>query len=241
MPIFAANPKAYKPMLNLAHEVLVKRTRRARQIVAVAAAAFALGGAGQAPAAVIFSNITGTSSPGGYVVGQYSPGSDYAIGWSFTVPLEIDRPLLGGQIGVQYAYGTNEMDLQIATDVGDTVGATVASGKIDNLPTALHIVSFTMSPNVVLTPGASYWLLASMPDPNARAYWWTPNITPVPNGFPEAVSYNGGAWSVGSNERPGQFSILTVPEPPAWAMTLAGFAGIGWIASRRRLTKADAA
>jgi hypothetical protein len=222
-------------------EVSVEHAGRLCRMVAVAAAAFALGGAVEAPAAVIFDNITGTSSPGGYVVGQYSPGSDYAIGWSFTVPLDVDSPLLGGSIGVQYAGGTNEMDLQIADDVGDAVGATVASGVIKNLPSVLGIVNFTMSPEVVLTPGASYWLLASMPDPSARAYWWTPNIAAVTDGFPEAVSYNGGAYSVGSNERPGQFSIVTVPEPSTWAMLLVGFAGIACIASRRRRTEAPAA
>jgi PEP-CTERM motif len=228
-------------MLKLIKEVFVEHMGRVRRTLAIAAAAFALGGAGEAPAAVIFDNITGTSSPGGYVVGEYSPGSDYAIGWSFTVPIGAGGALFGGSIGVQYASGTNEMDLQIANDVGDTVGATVASAVIQNHPPVLGFVNFTMSPEVVLTPGASYWLLASMPDPNATAYWWTPNIAAAPNGFPEAVSYNGGVYGVGSNERPGQFSIVTVPEPSTWAMILVGFAGIAWIASRQRRTDAAAA
>jgi hypothetical protein len=142
-------------MLKLSHEVFAAPAGRVLRMVAIAAAAFALAGAGEARAAVIFDNITGTSSPGGYVVGEYSPGSDYAIGWSFTVPIGVSSPLLGGSIGVQYAFGTNEMDLQIADGVGDTVGATVASGVITNLPATLEIVNFTMSPQVVLTSGAS--------------------------------------------------------------------------------------
>jgi hypothetical protein len=245
MSIAAANPTANaisaKPMLKLITEVFVEHTGRLLRMVAIAGAAFALVGAGEAPAALVFDNITGTSSPGGYVVGEYSSGSDYAIGWSFTVPIGAGGPLFGGSIGVQYASGTNVMDLETANDVGDTVGAPLASAVITNLPTVLGFVNFVMSPGVVLTPGAFYWLLASMPDPNATAYWWTPKIAAAPNGFPEAVSYNGGTWGVGSNERPGQFAIVTIPEPSTWAMVLVGFAGIAWIASRRRRTEARAA
>jgi hypothetical protein len=43
----------------------------------------------------------------------------------------------------------------------------------------------------------------------------------------------------GSNSGDGCISIMeftgtTVPEPPTWAMTLAGFAGLGWLARLRK-------
>jgi hypothetical protein len=210
-----------------------------RRMVVIAAATLGLGA--PAKAEVIFDNITGTSSPGGYVVGLYSPGSDYAIGWSFTVPLGAALPALGGSIGVSFlgGSGTNEMDLEIAEDDSlSTIGAVVATAVITNLPADLEIINFQLSSPVILTPGATYWLLASMPDPNATAYWWTPNIAADPGAFPQAVSYNGGSYTLGSNERPGEFSIATVPEPSTWVMTLLGFAAAAWTASptRRRLT-----
>jgi hypothetical protein len=31
-----------------------------------------------------------------------------------------------------------------------------------------------------------------------------------------------------------EFTGTTVPEPPTWAMTLAGFAGLGWLARLRK-------
>jgi hypothetical protein len=71
-----------------------------------------------------------------------------------------------------------------------------------------------------------------MPDPNATAYWWTPDI--LAGSFPAAVSFNGGAYSLGSHDRPGQFSIVAVPEPSTWAMIPGGFASVGWAASRTR-------
>jgi hypothetical protein len=53
------------------------------------------------------------------------------------------------------------MDLEIAEDVGgaDTVGAILASATISDLPTVLTFVDFTVSPEALLTPGASYWLV----------------------------------------------------------------------------------
>jgi PEP-CTERM motif len=32
--------------------------------------------------------------------------------------------------------------------------------------------------------------------------------------------------------------LKAVPEPSTWAMTLAGFAGLGWLASRRKTSPA---
>jgi hypothetical protein len=113
-------------MLGLFCEEALKCAARLPRGMAIAATALTLSGA--ARAGVIFDNITGANSPGGFVVGEYSPGADYAIGSSFTVPLGEARPMLGGSIGVSFKAGSglNQMDLQIAEDVGDTVGATVA-------------------------------------------------------------------------------------------------------------------
>jgi hypothetical protein len=38
----------------------------------------------------------------------------------------------------------------------------------------------------------------------------------------------------GVDSRNGSISITIVPEPSTWAMTLAGFAGLGWLAHMRR-------
>ena len=221
-------------MLKLLTHAFIERSTRLRRVAAIAAAAFALGGAGEASAEVIFDNSTGTSSSGGYVVGEYSPGSVYALGGIFTVPVNGPLDLVGGSIGVSFASstGSNEMDLEIAEDVGgaDPVGAVVATATISNLPTVLTFVDFTVSPEARLTPGASYWLLASMPDPTATAYWWAAYI---PAGaYPVAVAYNGGVFMLGSHSQPVMFTIDAVPEPSTWAMILIGFVLIAWIAAR---------
>lgn len=151
--------------------------------------AFAFGGAIRPAAAVtIFGNETDLSSPGGYVVGQYIPGefTDFAIGWEFTVPNTGPHQLQGGTFGGSYAYGTNSLMLQVATN-NSVPGAILASTVLTNVLTpSLSFVGFAMTPQVDLTPGATYWLLASGTDPSSRVYWWTPNIPP--GSFPETVS-----------------------------------------------------
>jgi hypothetical protein len=66
-------------MLEPLADTFAEHATRLQRIAAIAATAFALGGAGDASAEVIFDNSTGTSSSGGYVVGEYSPGSVYAL------------------------------------------------------------------------------------------------------------------------------------------------------------------
>ena len=207
-----------------------------RRIAAIAAMAFALGGTRDASAEAIFDNSTGTSSSGGYVVGEYSPGSVYALGGNFTVPVGAPLHLVGGSIGVSFgasSTGLNEMDLEIAEDVGgaDPVGAILASATISDLPTVLTFVDFTVSPEALLTPGASYWLVASMPDTTATAYWWAAYVPPA--AYPVAVAYNGGIFALWSHSQPVMFTINAVPEPSTWLMVLVGFAAFGWAALRR--------
>jgi hypothetical protein len=223
-------------MFKLLTNAFVERTRRVQRLAAVAAAALVLAGAGDASAEVIFDNTTGTNSSGGYVVGEYSPGSVYALGGSFTVPVGAPLHLVGGSIGVSFAptsTGLNQMDLEIAQDVGgaDPVGAILASATISGLPTVLTFVDFTVSPEALLTPGASYWLLASMPDSSATAYWWAADIPPA--AYPVAVAYNGGVFALGSHPQPVMFTIDAVPEPATWLMVLVGFAGAALWRTRR--------
>jgi hypothetical protein len=140
----------------------------ATRLQRIAATAFALGGARDASAEVIFDNSTGTSSSGGYVVGEYSPGSVYALGGNFTVPIGAPPHLVGGSIGVSFgasSSGRNEMDPEIAENVG---GADPGGdpGECDDQRPAdgSYIRDFTVSPEALLTPGA----LASPPSAGRR-------------------------------------------------------------------------
>jgi len=74
-------------MLEPLADTFAEHATRLQRIAAITATAFALGGAGDASAEAIFDNSTGTSSSGGYVVGEYSTGSVYALGGNFTVPV----------------------------------------------------------------------------------------------------------------------------------------------------------
>ena len=152
------------------------------------------------------------------------------------MPVGAPLHLVGGSIGVSFSAsstGLNEMDLEIAEDVGgaDPVGAILASATISDLPTVLTFVDFSVSPEALLTPDASYWLLASMPDTTATAYWWAAYVPPA--AYPVAVAYNGGVFALGSHTQPVMFTINAVPEPSTWLMVLVGFAAFGWAPLRR--------
>jgi hypothetical protein len=210
--------------------------RGGRLCVALCTLILILGsGIRSASAVTIFSNETGLSSPGGYVVGQYIPGqfTDFAIGWQFTVPSTGPHELQGGTFGGSYAYGTNSLMLQVATNNSGVPGAILASTVLANVLTSnLSFVGFVMTPKVDLIPSATYWLLASVTDPSSRVYWWTPNI--APGNYPETVSYNGNPYGPGSNERPGMFSITAVPEPAGWTLMLVGLSVLAFCLSVAR-------
>jgi hypothetical protein len=214
-------------MRNCFARFVSKRAALAR--AAGASMVLALGGATSASAGVIFDNITGTSSPGGYLVGQYPGGGIYAIGFDFTAP-SVAGPAVGGAIGVEYSSGLNQLDLTLAENIGGAVGPTVATATLTAIPATLTILDFSLTSPATLTPGASYWLIATADDPSAVFYWWTPNI-PV-GSFDQIVSVNGGAFTFDQNLRPGQFAIFSVPEPSTWAMLVVGFAGVAFAASR---------
>ena len=230
-------------MLEPLDDTFAEHATRLRRIAAIAAMAFALGGTRDASAEAIFDNSTGTSSSGGYVVGEYSAGSVYALGGNFTVPVGAPLHLVGGSIGVSFgasSTGLNEMDLEIAEDVGgaDPVGAILASATISDLPTVLTFVDFTVSPEALLTPGASYWLVASMPDTTATAYWWAAYVPPA--AYPVAVAYNGGVFALGSHTQPVMFTINAVPEPSTWLIIARGPQSAPWrLANRSAAARID--
>jgi PEP-CTERM motif len=47
------------------------------------------------------------------------------------------------------------------------------------------------------------------------------------------ISTNPGNFNSTAIYDPLQITLTTVPEPSTWAMTLAGFAGLGWLARTR--------
>jgi hypothetical protein len=55
--------------------------------------------------------------------------------------------------------------------------------------------------------------------------------TSDPNGYPGTAYYY--ASNNGGGEWTGEFAVAAVPEPSTWAMLLIGFAGLGFVASRR--------
>jgi hypothetical protein len=128
----------------------------------------------------------------------------------------------------------------------DTILLTDTAGNILNsIGTPALTPSYVASVNWSLTGGNSYFLLQSVASNELYVNFGQPlpsnsTLAITLSGtfaytLPDAVS-NAGSW--GSNEEWAAFNDITttsaVPEPSTWAMMLLGFAGIGFMAYRRK-------
>jgi hypothetical protein len=100
------------------------------------------------------------------------------------------------------------------------------------LGNSLANIPFTSTTHPVLSAGQQYWLVASMVDPTATAYWWTPNSGDL--GL-NAASFDGGPFFVQALPR-GAFEIdgAAVPEPASVLLCGIGAVTLAARSLRRR-------
>ena len=164
--------------------------------------------------AVVFSNLVGTNTPGGYVVGLYGGGPDYySIGYNFTVPTGSDFIFTGGAYFASSSSGTNTVNLALRSDSGGTPGPVLESINLVNvLSSSPGIIRFNSASNPILVRGHQYWLTAAIANPStSTSIWW---ISPSDSGL-GASSRNDGSWSVSSTTNRGAFQILGAPKANA--------------------------
>jgi formylglycine-generating enzyme required for sulfatase activity/serine/threonine protein kinase/Flp pilus assembly protein TadD len=133
----------------------------------------------------IFSDLTGTSTPGGYVVGQYSPGRSFALGAAFTpvgsnYALDQLKSLLSGR------SEQNLMIVDLHNDVGGAPGLLLESWQID-VGSAPAIVTLNSVRHPTLIAGQQYWITVGMADPASRGAWWINHIGGLCCGAPGEV------------------------------------------------------
>jgi len=122
------------------------------------------------------------------------------------------------------------------TATGNTIGGAIGSGGFDE-----YSYSASFAP-ISLTPGTEYWFaLTGTTGPDNLSFGIETTST-APDG---AQQYTMGifpappTWHLQTEQ--GAFELTdTVPEPSTWAMMLLGFAGLGFLAYRKRAAVATA-
>jgi hypothetical protein len=213
--------------------------------LAFLAAATALVTATAAQADIIYSNFGSTpptfNASLGYPVTGSSSGGPFSFGAEFTVPGTGNAVVTGVDLALQHILilGSNGVaDASFWTfsagSPGTQIGGSFAVTATDNFPPAVASINIT---GVTLTGGQSYFLVLAPSDNNTNVDWSANN-----QGVVGGVANLGFGWtSIGADAATPVFDVTgalppvaSVPEPSTWAMLMLGFAGIGFMAYRRK-------
>jgi hypothetical protein len=139
-------------------------------------------------------------------------------------------------IGVFSSTGSAPDALIAFYNVG-SANQTATANMINGVPPAFQeYVYNAYFPAISLTPGTTYFFgITGTTGPDATGFFGVENTSNAPTG---ALAYQ----SFGLTLTPiGPEALkLTVPEPSTWAMMLLGFAGLGYLAYRKRGALASA-
>jgi len=172
----------------------------------------------------LFSDLNGTATPGGYVVGQYSPGSTFVIGAAFT-PSGQTYTLTQIQALLSFSSGVNSMVLGLYQDSGGVPGQLLESWNLNNvLGSAPAIITVNSVLQPTLHAGQRYWITAGMADATSTGVWWINNIGGACCGSPDEVqgistgSLNGGPFVPSTVTDVGfhAFAVNGVPQAPTF-------------------------
>jgi hypothetical protein len=147
----------------------------------------------------IYSDLINTATPGGYIVGQYSPGNTYAIGAAFT-PMDNSYSFTQFK-ALLSAQPRGLMKIGLYADAAGVPGALLESWAPFSLTSAPEIVTLPSAVHPLLVRGTQYWVVASMFDPTSVGVWWINNIRGsdgVPLQGIATASLNGAAFAPGA-------------------------------------------
>jgi hypothetical protein len=189
-----------------------------------------------APAAVILNTITGsfTAGSGTDVANTPNNGTVQSVGVSFSSPTSATITQIAAYIDYLPANSTSQtITLGLMSDASGLPSGTFLDSTLVTL-SATSPISLN-SLNWGITGGSTYWLAALAS--NGTFAVWQNNSDNVLYAFTTGGNLDSG-WSNFAFNAPA--AMITgdvasaVPEPSTWAMMLLGFAGIGFMAYRRR-------
>jgi PEP-CTERM motif len=196
-----------------------------------------------AVAAPIYSNFGPSQSydiTQGVFVGNDFVGDNLAEGSTFTPSTNTAFGSLSLALSCAIASCPSSFTVSLTQDSSDSPGTVIESFTgSGTLLGALGVQNaplvFSSALKPTLTSGDQYWVTVSSDILNSIV--WNANTTG--DASDQAISSDGGAtWFSPSGLTPGAYEVdsiaTAVPEPSTWAMMLLGFAGVGFMAYRRK-------
>lgn len=203
-------------------------------------------GSGVAKADVVFGNL-GTLGTNDVNSTNFGVSDTNWLAQGFTVG-GTNTTVTAVTLGLFDANGTL---VNLSIYAGGTAGPTgsplgTSSQAVSSLTPALQ--TFNFSPNVSLTSGSPYWIVASTSETSGLFNWAfndAGDFGTVQNSSGWTAVSNqtrlstdaGGSWTNSGVNRPAAFSInavAAVPEPSTYALAAAGLAIVGLVRARRR-------
>lgn len=196
-----------------------------------------------APADVVYGNLgsTGTDALSNT---NYGVTDTNWLAQGFTVG-GTNTTLTSVTLGLFDANSTNVRLQVFASGTAGPTGTALGTSNQNVLGTTPTLQTFVFSPNLTLTNGSSYWIVASTEEIGGLFSWAfndngdfgtqqnTSGWSAVAN--QTRVSTNSGAtWANSGSNRPAGFSIQAVPEPSTYALAGIGMAAAGLMRWRRR-------
>lgn len=186
-----------------------------------------------AKADTIYDDLTGAIAHGGYVFGQYSPGTTYVIGAAFTPGQNYRFDQFQGLLSL--SQGVNDAVISLYADSGNVPGTLLESWHLVNvLTSAAAGVTLNSVSYPALVGGQQYWITASMADPTSTGVWWiNDNVRGI-----YTASLNGGAFTPGFSALFQAFSVsgtpTAAPEPANVGLALLGTIVLAFCLYRKR-------
>jgi hypothetical protein len=187
----------------------------------------------QASADVLLNTITSTFQPdSGYGVGN-SHGAGQSIAISFSSPSATTITEVDALIG-EFESSPGTITLGIMTDASGVPSGSFLDSTLVTLSETNPVTLSSL--NWSINAGTTYWLTAIATD-QTSAIW---NQSTDFSNFASTPNNVDGPWiqiAGNSQEAPApevEIFAGAVPEPSTWAMMVLGFAGVGFMAYRRK-------
>jgi hypothetical protein len=171
------------------------------------------------------------------ITAPYSPGAGWAVDKSQTVALRFSSGTATTITDITaYIGSVGSINFGIMADLAGAPSGSFLDSTVVSLSTSNPVILSSLNWSVVA--GSTYWLAAIAPDGNFAGWNYDSSVGTF------AYTFNG-QWIVNSSVPRPEASVVgisgAVPEPSTWAMMILGFAGVGFMAYRRRSTAALAA